>query len=241
MINNLISRDALSEALLGHIDARCIRDHFPETAENALHGCTIEAQMAINDLIRRPWDTFNRDTQVLEPLSAKNQKPLPTEQRSWMKVLSRGSSRERGRHTSMTETNTYTDQRWIMLFGPRTSSHKSPSWLQYLGFSGSVVHKTGYQAEIFSVSIRYRPPAVWSHRRILILMDFAFHLTSNSWRISGRNLTPLNTVQDEAEIIQACKHGYVEVVRRLFHTNVASIKDITCTNKSLLYVSIPKS
>jgi hypothetical protein len=156
-----------------------------------------------------------------------------------MGTLPKGTNKERDKYLSISTTDTQSSQLSIVLFEPRTSSHKSASWLWYLGFRGSVVRRKVYKGDIFSVSIRYRPTAAWNRHPCLILVDFAFRLTSDPWKISTLcfNLMSLNIIPENAEIIQACKHGFLEVARTLFRGNTASIYDVTSANDSLLYVS----
>ena len=47
----------------------------------------------------------------------------------------------------------------------------------------------------------------------------------------------LNTILENTEIIHTYKHGYLDLVRKLFYNNYISIYNITSANNSLLYIS----
>jgi hypothetical protein len=77
----------------------------------------------------------------------------------------------------------------------------------------------------------------------MIVADFVFVVLTNPWRFVKRysnRMTPI-IIPADSKIVFACKHGQLNVVRKLFQNKQASVWDITSDNYSLLFVSIRRS
>lgn len=237
MISNLISQEALIQPLLDQIHTRYMNEYLSHVPRNVLHNYLVEIETAISDLRGRPLDSINQDPSPWMPRSAGSRTSLVTKQVSRSRTIPKVTE-ERSKLSTFPTTDALSSQGSIVDFEWQSSSAKLASWLWNLGLCGSVVRRKGYKTQSISVSIRYRPPAVWNRRSFIVLVDFALRFTSDLWKISTLhfNLMPLNIIPANATIIQACKYGYLEQARKLFRAKMASTYDITSTNYSLLYV-----
>lgn len=104
----------------------------------------------------------------------------------------------------------------------------------------ALVQQKGKDSSTTSASVRYRVPKLWKRQAYLILLDFAFTVRWSPWRVSGLyfNLMVPNVVAEDAAIVVACEHGSLDLVKKLFMSNIASVYDFTPGNISLLGVSI---
>lgn len=74
----------------------------------------------------------------------------------------------------------------------------------------------------------------------MLRLDFVWRIVSLPFEISGLyfRMRGLRTVPENAEIVVACRRGNVDLARRLFQSNRASIYDVTPQNDNLLCVSV---
>lgn len=236
VVSNFASQSALMQFYLDPTEARNIREKPPQLTKNTLRDYSVQTGRAIGNLVEGREQLADQVSQRRTTCSEDDSEMVLSKQ-----FTLPGTSEtitQRISYSSTVNGNGRSSEGSVVPFQLQIHTHKSASWLWYLGFLGSFVRRKGRGVDIFSASIRYHPPGAWTRRRYLIMADFAYLHMSNPWKMKMTfNLMPLSVVPENAEIIQACKHGYLSLARKLFRTKEASIYDITSDNNSLLYVS----
>jgi hypothetical protein len=113
------------------------------------------------------------------------------------------------------------------------------SWLQRLGFFGSIGFRAAGKTRTVSTQVGFRFPSWLAHKAVTAEM-ISHHLVScwtdisfSSGRIRLRNVVPT-----DSPLMSACYYGNLNAVRRCLEMGKGSVNDIDNEGTTLLMVSV---
>lgn len=114
------------------------------------------------------------------------------------------------------------------------------SWLQWLGFFGSVGFRAAVKRRTTSTQLGFRFPS-WVIRKALTV-ELITHRLVSCWTdisLSAGRIRLRNLVSTDSQLMLACYHGNLAAVKRYLETGKGSVNDMDTEGTTLLMVGLP--